>query len=131
MLRHVMPQLRELLTVAAADDRTRRLFPTTYTDDAEAEAEYVAYMRTELVASRLAALDLIESTIGSRELTEEAAVAWLQSINSVRLVLGSLLDVSEELDINSLPDDHPEIEGYVLYGYLSMLLDELVRALSL
>ena len=25
---------------------------------------------------------------------------------------------------------HPEIEGFVLYGYLSMLLDELVRALS-
>ena len=48
----------------------------------------------------------------------------------MRLVLGSLLDVSEELDINALPDDHPEIEGYVLYGYLSMLLDELVAALS-
>ena len=54
---------------------------------------------------------------------ESEAVAWLQSINSVRLVLGSLLDVSEELDIESLPDDHPEIEGFVLYGYLSMLLD--------
>ena len=54
-------------------------------------------------------------------------MAWLQSINSVRLVLGSLLDVTEELDIEALPDDHPEIEGYVLYGYLSLLLDELVE----
>ena len=33
-------------------------------------------------------------------------------------------------DIDSLPDDHPEIEGFVLYGYLSLLLDELVKALS-
>jgi hypothetical protein len=130
VLRHVLPQLRDLLTLGSADDRTRRLFPTAYSTDPEAEAEYVSYMRSELVTSRLAALDVIESTIGARELTEEQAVAWLQSINSVRLVLGSLLDVSEELDIDSLPDDQPEIEGYVLYGYLSMLLDELVGALN-
>ena len=130
VLRHVLPQLRDLLTLGSADDRTRRLFPTAYSTDPEAEAEYVAYMRSELVTSRLTALDVIESTIGSRELTEEQAVAWLQSINSVRLVLGSLLDVSEDLDIDSLPDDQPEIEGYVLYGYLSMLLDELVGALN-
>ncbi len=130
MLRHVLPQLRDLLTLGSSDDRTRRLFPTAYANDPEAEAEYVGYMREELVASRLAALEVIESTIGERDLTEEQAIAWLQSINSVRLVLGSLLDVSEELDINALPDDDPEIEGYVLYGYLSMLLDELVAALG-
>ena len=131
MLRHVLPQLRDLLTLGSADDRTRRLFPTAYADDPEAEAEYVGYMRDELVASRLAALEVIESTARRRATsTEEQAVAWLQSINSVRLVLGSLLDVTEELDIDALPDDDPEIEGYVLYGYLSMLLDELVAALS-
>ena len=124
------PSSRDLLTLGSSDDRTRRLFPTAYANDPEAEAEYVGYMRDELVASRLAALEVIESTIGERDLTEEQAIAWLQSINSVRLVLGSLLDVSEELDINALPDDDPEIEGYVLYGYLSMLLDELVAALS-
>ena len=130
VLRHVLPQLRDLLTLGSSDDRTRRLFPTAYANDPEAEAEYVGYMREELVASRLTALEVIESTIGERDLTEEQAIAWLQSINSVRLVLGSLLDVSEELDVNALPDDDPEIEGYVLYGYLSMLLDELVAALS-
>jgi hypothetical protein len=130
LLRHVLPQLRELLTQGASDDRTRRLFPTAYADDPEADAEYHAFMRNELVASRLAALGTIEETLGAKQLTEAEAVAWLQSINSVRLVLGSLLDVSEELDIESLPDDHPEIEGFVLYGYLSMLLDELVHALS-
>jgi hypothetical protein len=130
VLRHVLPQLRDLLTLGSTDDRTRRLFPTAYAEDAEADAEYSGYMRGELVASRLAALDMVESTLGAKDLTEEQAVAWLQSINSVRLVLGSLLDVTEELDIEALPDDHPEIEGFVLYGYLSLLLDELVAALS-
>jgi hypothetical protein len=130
VLRHVLPQLRDLLTVGSADDRTRRLFPTAFPDDPEAEAEYRGYMHGELVASRLGALDMIESTLETRDLTEEQAVAWLQSINSVRLVLGSLLDVTEDLEIERLPDDYPQIEGFVLYGYLSMLLDELVGALS-
>jgi Domain of unknown function (DUF2017) len=130
VLRHVLPQLRELLTVGSADDRTRRLFPTAFPDDPDAEAEYRAYMHGELVSSRLEALDTIESTLEARDLNEEQAVAWLQSINSVRLVLGSLLEVSEDLDVEDLPEDHPEIEGFVLYGYLSLLLDELVRALS-
>ena len=130
LLRHVLPQLRELLTQGSSDDRTRRLFPTAYAEDAEADAEYQGFMRNELLASRLAALETIEETLDAKQLTEPEAVAWLQSLNSIRLVLGSLLDVSEELDIDSLPDDHPEIEGFVLYGYLSLLLDELVNALS-
>jgi hypothetical protein len=130
VLRHVLPQLRELLTVGSGDDRTRRLFPTAYAEDAEADAEYQRFMRDELITSRLAALDAIEATLDARELTEEQAVAWLQSINSVRLVLGSVLEVTEELDIDALEDDHPEIQGYALYGYLSMLLDELVGALN-
>ena len=130
VLRHVLPQLRELLTIGSTDDRTRRLFPTVYAEDAEADAEYAAYMHGELITSRLAALETIETTLDARDLTEEQAVAWLQSINSVRLVLGTVLDVTEELDIEALPDDHPEIEGFVLYGYLSLLLDELVSALG-
>ena len=130
VLRHVLPQLRDLLTLGSTDDRTRRLFPTAYAEDAEADAEYAGYMHGDLVASRLSALDMVESTLGAKDLTEEQAVAWLQSINSVRLVLGSLLDVTEELDIEAMADDHPEIEGFVLYGYLSLLLDELVAALS-
>ena len=130
VLRHVLPQLRDLLTLGSTDDRTRRLFPTAYAEDAEADAEYAGYMHGELVASRLSALDMVESTLGAKDLTEEQAVAWLQSINSVRLVLGSLLDVSEELELDSLPVDDPQIETYALYAYLSMLLGELVEALS-
>ncbi len=131
VLRRVVPQLRELLTMGAVDDRTRRLFPVAFPNDPEAEAEYRGYMRGELVESRLEALDTIESTLETKVLTEEQAVAWLQSINSARLVLGSLLDVTEDLEIQDLPDDHPEIESYALYAYLSMLLDELVQVLSI
>jgi hypothetical protein len=130
LLQRVLPQLRELLTGDERDERTRRLFPVAFPDDTEAESEYQRYMHSELVTSRLSALDAVESTVTAKELTEEQAVAWMQSINSVRLVLGSLLDVSEELELDSLPADHPQIETYALYAYLSMLLGELVEALS-
>jgi hypothetical protein len=130
VVRRMLPQLRELLTVGAEDDRTRRLFPTAFHDDPEAEAEYRRYMHTELVASRLTALDMVEASLDRAELSEEEAAAWLQSVNSVRLVLGTLLDVDEDLDVEAVPDDDPEIQGYAIYSYLSALLDELVRALE-
>jgi hypothetical protein len=130
VVRRMLPQLRELLTVGAEDDRTRRLFPTAFHDDPEAEAEYRRYMHTELVASRLTALDMVEASLDRAELSEEEAAAWLQSVNSVRLVLGTLLDVDEYLDLDDVPDDDPEIQGYAIYSYLSALLDELVQALE-
>ena len=72
----------------------------------------------------------MEATIDARELDESQALAWMSSVNSVRLVLGTLLDVSEELDIDGLPDDDPDIHSYALYAYLSMLLEELVTAVG-
>jgi hypothetical protein len=130
VVRRMLPQLRELLTVGSEDDRTRRLFPTAFHDDPDAEAEYRRYMHAELVASRLAAIDAVEASLDRAELSEEEAVAWLQSVNSVRLVLGTLLDVDEDLDLDAVADDDPEIQGYAIYSYLSALLDELVHALE-
>jgi hypothetical protein len=130
VVRRMLPQLRELLALGSNDDRTRRLFPPAFHDDADAEAEYRRYMHAELVASRLAALDAVEASLDRTELSEEEAIAWLQSVNGVRLVLGTLLDVDEDLDVEAVPDDDPEIQGYAIYSYLSALLDELVRALE-
>jgi hypothetical protein len=55
VLSRVLPQLRELLTMGAQDQRTARLFPTAYHADDEAEAEYQRYMHAELAASQLSA----------------------------------------------------------------------------
>ena len=128
LLRTLLPQLRQLLEAPPDDPRVRRLYPTAFADDPEKEAEYQRFMREELVASRAAAIDAVESTLDARELDEGQAMAWMSAVNSVRLVLGTLLDVSEELDIDGLPDDDPDIQSYALYAYLSMLLEELVQA---
>ena len=132
LLRQLLPQLRELISAppSATDERVRRLFPTAYPDDVERDAEYQRYMRDELVTSRVSAIEQVEESLDARQLTEAELVAWMQSVNSIRLVLGTLLDISEDLEIDDLPDDDPNLPDYALYGYLSMLLDEIVTALS-
>jgi hypothetical protein len=133
LLRQLLPQLRELVSAPAdaSDERVRRLFPTAYPDDPERDAEYQRYMRDELITSRVAAIEQVEESLDARQVTEGELVAWMQSVNSIRLVLGTLLDISEDLEIDDLPDDDPNLPDYALYGYLSMLLDEIVTALSL
>ena len=110
----------------------RRLFPVVHPDDAEREAEYQRLMREELVSSRLGAVDVVESVLGGsgRRVTLDDAQmqAFVQSVNAVRLVLGTLLDVTEDED-ESRPDlvSSPE---YQLYAYLSWLLDSAIQAMS-
>ena len=82
------------------------------------------------MASRLAALDAVEASIEATELEEQQLMSWLGAVNNLRLVLGTMLDVSEELEIGVLPDDAPDIEAYALYAYLSSLLGEIVDALD-
>jgi hypothetical protein len=133
-LRSLFQQLRQLLAddgaAPAADDdgRARRLFPTAYASDDAAEAEYQRLMRSELVASRLEALDLVEATLDAGELSAEQLQSWMASLNAVRLVLGTLLDVAEDDRLDQVAPTDPNFEGRVLYGYLSMLLDEMVDA---
>jgi hypothetical protein len=130
LLRELLPQVRELLAASPEDPRVRRLYPTAFLDDPEKEAEYRRFMHEELVASRVAAVDAVEASLDARELDEGQAIAWMTSLNSVRLVLGTMLDVSEDLDVQGVPDDHPDIHSYALYAYLSLLLEELTEAVN-
>jgi Domain of unknown function (DUF2017) len=131
LLRRFLPQLRSLLGDEDPDDgRTRRLDPPAYVDDADADADYQRLMREDLVASRLAAIDAVEASVDATELNEQQLLAWLGSVNNLRLVLGTVLDVSEELELGELPEETPDVEAYALYAYLSSLLGEMVDALD-
>src|SRR5262249_48633535 len=131
LLRRLLPQLRSLVEGDdPGDGRTRRLYPPAYTDDAEADADYQRLMREDLVASRVAALEAVEASVDATEVDEQQLLAWLGSVNNLRLVLGTVLDVSEELDIGDLSEETPDVEAYALYAYLSSLLGEMVDALD-
>ena len=79
---------------------------------------------------RVAAVEAVEASLDAKELDEAQAVAWMTSVNTVRLVLGTMLDVSEELEIEGVPDDDPDIHSYALYAYLSLLLEELTDVVN-
>jgi hypothetical protein len=54
--------------------------------------------------------------------------AWMGTLNSLRLVLGTRLDVDEELP--TLDADDPLAPAYAVYEYLGWLLSQVVDALS-
>jgi hypothetical protein len=134
----IVRMVAELRSVVLAGDpstaeMTRRLFPPAYhlADDADADHEYQRLMRDELVASRLAAMQQVDDALGGRApLNEEAMLSLLQSLNSVRLVLGTLLDVGEDHDPGDIDDDDPMVGEHHLYQFLSYLLEVAVQAVS-
>ena len=131
VVRRLLPQLRELLSATDPDPRVRRLFPVAHPDDPRAQAEFELLVRDELVASRLAAIDQVEATLEAQELDDEQLLAWMQAVNAVRLVLGTILDVSEDDSSAQVVDDSdPDAGTWALYSYLSFLLDQLVEAAS-
>lgn len=125
----LLGELRALLTDPDPGPDARvllgRLFPTAYPDDDELEAEYQRLMREELVQSRLAAIDAVERALtGNGRVDEAGLTAFMQSVNAIRLILGTMLDVTDDE-----PDrPEPDIPEYQLYGYLSWLLEWAVRA---
>ena len=85
-------------------------------------------MRDDLLAGHLAALDTVEGTADAELLDEEQLAAWLSALNDLRLVLGTRLDVTEEMD--AVPDDHPRAGAFAVYSYLGWLQEQVVAALD-
>jgi hypothetical protein len=73
-------------------------------------------------------LDVVESTVDADEVDDEQLGAWLGALNDLRLVLGTRLDVDEELP--DLDRDDPQAPAYAVYEYLGWLLSQVVDSLS-
>ncbi len=135
LLRAVPAELRRLLTEGdpTADPALRRLFPPASLDDEGLRAEFERLTRDELLAGRLAAAETMARTADAERLSEDELLAWLGTVNDVRLVLGTRLDVTEETsfeDFAALPPDDERVRMYALYAYLTVLEDQMVEALA-
>ena len=124
----LLDELSELLSAPRPQQpATARLFPVVHPDDPEREAEYQRLMRDELITSRLAGIEtvkgVLDRTAKKVTFTDEQLTSFMQAVNGVRLVLGTILDVSEDDDVDEIEDHVPE---YQLYAYLSWLLDSAV-----
>jgi hypothetical protein len=129
LVRGLAPQLRELLDGDLDDPMLRRLFPAAYAQDPEREDEYRRLVRDDLAERRRAAVDTLVATAGATRLTEDELMAWIGAVNDLRLVIGTRLDVSEDMDPVGDPSD-PDAPLLALYGYLGFLLEHLVEAIG-
>ena len=141
LIHRLMGEFRSLLNEPeVGDDRMRRLYPTAYHQpgDHELDAEFQRLMHEELLSSRLKGLDVIDAVLKphadpsrpAQLLTEAQMSAFMQALNGLRLVLGTMIDVGEDHDLDSMADDHPLIGEFHLYDFLSWVLDASVRAMQ-
>ena len=128
LLASLPDELRQLL--ATDDPALERLFPPAYPNDPELDTEFRALTRPDLVSSKTDALAIMEATIGAKRVSEDELIAWLAVLNDLRLVLGTRLDVTEDLYENGLPDDDPRLPALGLYFFLGALEEEVVEALA-
>jgi hypothetical protein len=134
--RVVLTRLLEELGTMQADpdaaEATTRLFPVVHPDDPDQEEEYQRLMRDELIQSRAEGIATVVEVLARPgrkvAVSEDEMLAFVRAVNSVRLVLGTLLEVTEDDDLDAPPEliESPE---YQLYGYLSYVLDASVRAM--
>jgi hypothetical protein len=142
LLRGIPDELRSVLEAPSSPDDPvrRRLFPRAYLDPTQedAEREWQELVHPELVRERVAALELLTSTLeraerrGGRvevELSADEAQAWLGMLNDARLALGTRLGVTEELEYEQLDEEHPDAAAYAVYGWLTWLEGDLVETL--
>ena len=127
----LIAQLRDAVLGGTGDDRFRRLFPAAYHQDAELDEEYQRLMHGELLASRLDSLNRTHELLGRDDeadvimLTEEELDSLMKSVNDLRLVLGTLLDIQESEP--AIDEDDPAHPQFHLYSYLGWLLEWIIR----
>ncbi len=137
---NLLAELKGLLTsdeTEATAPLLHRLFPPAFHDDPEKEAEYQRLMREELVASRVAAIDSVTALLSpgdsaalalSITLSQAETMAFMQSLNAIRLVLGTMLDITD--DDSSDEAETEDSYEFGLYEHLGWILEFTVRALS-
>ncbi len=130
LLRALPGQAQELLE---HDDPTvARVFPVAYPGDAQAESDYREMMGSGLLRRHQLSLDTLAQTAGAESIGEDELHEWLDALEVLRLVLGTQLDVSEdmtEINADAYADD-AEAQQYFVYGYLSMLQGEIIDTLA-
>ena len=128
LLRDLLDELEGLLE-DPDDPALRRLFPQAH-DDPESEEQYRSLVRDQLLGGRSKAIAVVRDTLGKEALDPDEADTWLRALNDLRLVLGTRLDVTEDLDYENLDLSEPQGRDLAVYGYLTWLQEQLVEAIA-
>jgi hypothetical protein len=122
------------------DPALARLFPDAYRPDVEepeAAREFRRFTEPDLRAGKrghaaavLAQLQPLLEHGGKLALDRDEADAWLSWLNDLRLVLGTRLEVTEDLDEAELDPDDPRTPVLAVYGWLGWLQESLLSCLD-
>ena len=127
--------LAELLSMGGStqiseDPALARLFPDGYSDDEHASADFRRFTEQDLRAQKLAALTTVRDSLidwsGKSSITAQQAQDWLKALNDLRLVLGTRLEITDEVETDFEADE----PGIHLYNYLTYLQGTLIDALT-
>ena len=132
--------------VAAPDDPAlARLLPDAYRPDAtdepgfdadEAATEFRRYTEADLRAGKRAHAATVLETLqalpagGRLRLDRTQADAWLGTLNDLRLVLGTRLEVTDDPLEQPLPQDEELAHALQVYGWLGWLQESLLDVLD-
>lgn len=133
-------------TTAPEDPVLARLFPSAYTDDEEAAAEFRRFTESALrdgkARSACAIIDTLEESGLPVELDDDSlmidvelgvadAQIWLRSFSDIRLALATRLEVTEgdEAYWASVPDEDPRAQAHDIYEWVGFLQETLVQTL--
>lgn len=130
VLAGLLGELAELLDAGPDDPALRRLNPPAYLDDEDRELEYRLLAGEELRSSRRAAVEAVETSLGRDVVDEDELWQWLQTLNALRLVVGTRLDVDDDGERPTVDDDDPEAPLWHVYDLTTWLQHSVVDALG-
>jgi hypothetical protein len=123
--------------VAAPDDPAlARLLPDAYADDDQAAADFRRFTEQDLRAGKRAHAGAVIAGLapylergGRVPLDRDEVDAWLGTLNDLRLVLGTRLEVTEDTELD-VPGDDPHAQALLVYGWLGWLQESLLSCIS-
>ena len=117
-------------TQISEDPALARLFPDGYSDDVQASADFRRFTEQDLRAQKIAVLATVRADLenwnGKSTVNAQQAQDWLKALNDLRLVLGTRLEISDEIETDFDADE----PGMHLYNYLTYLQGTLIDSLA-
>ena len=105
-----------------------RLFPPTYPFDTIAQNEFEKMSADALMQQHQALLAGFCTSIHKSELTHDDLVTWVGALNDIRLLLGTALDVCE--DLGRPAEDDPRFRDFIIFDYLTWLQGSILEFLT-
>ena len=118
------------------DPALARLLPDAYADDDRAAADFRRFTEQDLREGKRAGAGTVLATLaplldrgGRLTLDRDQVDAWLGTLNDLRLVLGTRLEVTEDTELE-VPGDDPHAQALLVYGWLGWLQESLLSCIS-